>query len=96
MGRTPRRQSVKLLFKWGFQRMSGAPDATAWLLTDQNRLTFKVNFTDNERSWDARGREPVPTPFLQRGRGDFGRVAQLGEHRPYKPGVTGSSPVPPI
>ena len=24
-----------------------------------------------------------------------GRVAQLGEHRPYKPGVTGSSPVPP-
>ena len=26
---------------------------------------------------------------------DNGRVAQLGEHRPYKPGVTGSSPVPP-
>ena len=26
---------------------------------------------------------------------DKGRVAQLGEHRPYKPGVTGSSPVPP-
>jgi hypothetical protein len=25
----------------------------------------------------------------------FGRIAQLGEHRPYKPGVTGSSPVPP-
>ncbi len=25
----------------------------------------------------------------------YGRVAQLGEHRPYKPGVTGSSPVPP-
>ena len=25
----------------------------------------------------------------------LGRVAQLGEHRPYKPGVTGSSPVPP-
>ena len=25
----------------------------------------------------------------------FGRVAQLGEHRPYKPRVTGSSPVPP-
>ena len=24
-----------------------------------------------------------------------GRVAQLGEHRPYKPGVTGSNPVPP-
>jgi hypothetical protein len=24
-----------------------------------------------------------------------GRIAQLGEHRPYKPGVTGSSPVPP-
>jgi hypothetical protein len=30
-------------------------------------------------------------PLLNRG----GRVAQLGEHRPYKPGVTGSSPVPP-
>ncbi len=30
--------------------------------------------------------------------GDYyrgGRIAQLGEHRPYKPGVTGSSPVPP-
>ena len=26
---------------------------------------------------------------------DRGRVAQLEEHRPYKPGVTGSSPVPP-
>ena len=26
----------------------------------------------------------------------LGRVAQLGEHRPYKPRVTGSSPVPPI
>ena len=26
----------------------------------------------------------------------YGRVAQLGEHRPYKPRVTGSSPVPPI
>ncbi len=25
----------------------------------------------------------------------FGRVAQLGEHSPYKAGVTGSSPVPP-
>ena len=25
----------------------------------------------------------------------FGRVAQLGEHWLYKPGVTGSSPVPP-
>ena len=25
-----------------------------------------------------------------------GRVAQLGEHRPYKPVVTGSSPVPPM
>ena len=24
-----------------------------------------------------------------------GRIAQLGEHRPYKPGVTGSNPVPP-
>ena len=24
-----------------------------------------------------------------------GRIAQLGERRPYKPGVTGSSPVPP-
>ncbi len=24
-----------------------------------------------------------------------GRIAQVGEHRPYKPGVTGSSPVPP-
>ena len=24
-----------------------------------------------------------------------GRIAQLGEHRPYKPGVTGSIPVPP-
>ncbi len=30
--------------------------------------------------------------------GDYyrgGRIAQLEEHRPYKPGVTGSSPVPP-
>ncbi len=26
---------------------------------------------------------------------EWGRVAQLEEHRPYKPGVTGSSPVPP-
>ena len=26
---------------------------------------------------------------------DKGRLAQLGEHRPYKPGVTGSIPVPP-
>ena len=25
-----------------------------------------------------------------------GRLAQLGEHLPYKEGVTGSSPVPPI
>jgi hypothetical protein len=25
----------------------------------------------------------------------IGRVAQLGEHCPYKAGVTGSSPVPP-
>ena len=25
----------------------------------------------------------------------YGRVAQLGEHWLYKPGVTGSSPVPP-
>jgi hypothetical protein len=24
-----------------------------------------------------------------------GRIAQLGEHSPYKAGVTGSSPVPP-
>ena len=30
--------------------------------------------------------------------GDYyrgGRIAQLEEHRPYKPGVTGSNPVPP-
>ncbi len=26
---------------------------------------------------------------------EFGRIAQLGEHSPYKAGVTGSSPVPP-
>src|SRR6056300_2816 len=25
----------------------------------------------------------------------YGRIAQLGEHRPYKPRVTGSSPVSP-
>ncbi len=25
----------------------------------------------------------------------IGRIAQLGEHSPYKAGVTGSSPVPP-
>ena len=65
-------------------------------LTEQNRLTFAVSFTDNERSWDARGTEPGAPSFVKGGRGDFGRVAQLGEHRPYKPGVTGSSPVPPI
>ena len=63
---------------------------------EQKRLTFTVNFTDNERSWDARAEEPAICPFAKKGRGDFGRVAQLGEHRPYKPGVTGSSPVPPI
>ena len=28
--------------------------------------------------------------------GTEGRVAQSEEHRPYKPEVTGSSPVPPI
>ena len=28
--------------------------------------------------------------------GEPGRLAQLGEHFPYKEGVTGSSPVPPI
>jgi hypothetical protein len=27
--------------------------------------------------------------------GKSGRIAQLGEHSPYKAGVTGSSPVPP-
>ena len=40
---------------------------------------------------------------LQKVRGSFsnktnlmgGRVAQLGEHLPYKQGVAGSSPVPP-
>ena len=26
---------------------------------------------------------------------DLGRIAQLGEHRPYKPRVTGSNPVSP-
>ena len=26
---------------------------------------------------------------------EYGRLAQLGEHRPYKPRVTGSSPVSP-
>ena len=26
----------------------------------------------------------------------YGRIAQLGEHLPYKQGVTGSSPVGPI
>lgn len=30
----------------------------------------------------------IPTEFR-------GRIAQVGEHRPYKPGVAGSSPVPP-
>ena len=34
-------------------------------------------------------REVIPLNF------DQGRIAQLGEHRPYKPGVAGSSPVPP-
>ena len=39
-------------------------------------------------------------PFLQRAELDAfkvkdGRLAQLGEHRPYKAGVTGSSPVSP-
>ncbi len=45
---------------------------------------------------------PLPLPLItidSRGAmGDYyrgGRIAQLGEHRPYKPGVTGSSPVPP-
>ena len=27
--------------------------------------------------------------------GEFGSIAQLGEHMPYKHGVTGSSPVVP-
>ena len=37
----------------------------------------------------------TPASLRIRIRLDKGRVAQLGEHRPYKPGVTGSSPVPP-
>ncbi len=33
--------------------------------------------------------------FILKKYGLKGRIAQLGEHRPYKPGVTGSSPVSP-
>ena len=56
---------------------------TNWfLLIEGNRLTG--------HGWH------LYTPGLfQRSLLALGRVAQLGEHRPYKPGVTGSSPVPP-
>ena len=38
----------------------------------------------------VRVRSPSPAPF------DYpGTIAQLGEHLPYKQGVTGSSPVSP-
>ena len=38
----------------------------------------------------SRVRIPVGSPFFI-----LGRIAQLGEHLPYKQGVTGSSPVVP-
>ena len=37
----------------------------------------------------VRVRSPSPAPFYP------GTIAQLGEHLPYKQGVTGSSPVSP-
>ena len=33
--------------------------------------------------------------FLKKRRAMFGRIAQLGEHLPYKQGVIGSSPITP-
>ena len=38
----------------------------------------------------VRVRSPSPAPFIYPG-----TIAQLGEHLPYKQGVTGSSPVGP-
>ena len=37
----------------------------------------------------------IPVRFEPGSAGCIGRLAQLGEHIPYKDGVTGSSPVPP-
>ena len=34
--------------------------------------------------------------FIKGSYSDYGIIAQLGEHLPYKQGVTGSSPVGPI
>ena len=48
--------------------------------------------------WDhgAGGSNPsTPTNFYANSRDGFGRLAQLGEHLPYKQRVTGSSPVAP-
>ena len=41
---------------------------------------------------EVEGSSPFRVVFLFR----FGIIAQLGEHLPYKQGVTGSSPVGPI
>ena len=42
-----------------------------------------------------RGSSPLGVTILPLKSGWLGRIAQLGEHLPYKQGVTGSSPVAP-
>ena len=41
----------------------------------------------------TRVRIPVGSPFLFNKKHMHGRLAQLGEHLPYKQGVIGSSPI---
>ena len=47
-----------------------------------------------KKSIDIR-KEFCYTIICRHGRHQIGRIAQLGEHLPYKQGVTGSSPVVP-
>jgi hypothetical protein len=54
-------------------------------------LVFTDHTTDHTTPQRAASCE-LPTIALPCG---FGRLAQLGEHLPYKQGVTGSIPVPP-
>ncbi len=63
----------------------------------QKRTFFKgpgKNLKKNKKSIDTEGKVCY-TISCRHERRQIGRIAQLGEHLPYKQGVTGSSPVVP-
>ena len=54
-----------------------------------------ITYSEHTVSFCIRGLDRVPVLDNLFRRDWIGRVAQLAEHRRHKPGVTGSSPVPP-